>query len=248
MHHSPTPSLAARTVADVVADNYARAAVFKNHGIDFCCGGGRSVEDACARAGVPVESLAVEIASADDRSAAAGHWDDPRSWDLDLIVDHIVKTHHRYVRRALPALVQFTTKVARVHGEARPALVRVAQLTEELARVMPAHLEEEESDLFPAITSEAGSDPSALEDVIRELEEDHDHAGGILRELRELTAGFSPPPEACNTWRASWKLLAEFEEDLHRHVHLENNVLFPRAVAAAGGSSHSTPTPDGAPA
>lgn len=240
-------SFASRTVADVVAENYARAMVFKHHGIDFCCGGGRSVEDACALAGVSFDTVAREIAGADDRSAAASHWDDPRSWPLDLVVDHVVKTHHRYVRRALPALVQFTAKVARVHGEAYPAVVDVSNLVDELARVMPVHLEEEETSLFPFITSGPEDDPSRLRDLVGQLEDDHDHAGGIMRRLREITAGYSPPPEACNTWRASWKLLAEFEEDLHRHVHLENNVLFPRALAAAGCSDSGAPTAGGAP-
>jgi len=220
-----------RPVGEVVAENYARAAAFKRLGIDFCCGGGRTVQEACDRAGISYETLLGELQAVEVRQGE-GRWTDPRGWDPDLLVDHIVKLHHRYVRRTLPVLGQFTGKVSLVHGEAHPELREIEGLVQELSEEMTRHMEEEEGELFPAL-QEFSEDPGKTEpeDVattLGALEDDHEHAGGIMGRIREITGEYTPPEGACATYRATFSLLEEFEEDLHRHVHLENNVLFPR--------------------
>lgn len=223
-----------RPVGEVVAEDYSRAAAFKTLGIDFCCGGRRTVAEACEQAGVSIDEAERALAEA-GRGSGTGTWDDPADWDLDLLVAWIERMHHRYVRRTLPHLRQFSEKVARVHGPRHPALVEVRDLVDELAVEMTRHMRDEEDEVFPRVVAlaDAGSEADDLRLPIRLLEDDHEHAGSTMRRIRRLTDDLTPPPEACATWRACYALLEEFETDLHRHVHLENNVLFPRAVALA---------------
>lgn len=240
------PGLADRTVGEVVAEDYARAAVFRRLGIDFCCGGGLTVGRACARKGIPVEEVARQLAEA-DRSGSRGAVTDPRRWDPDFLADYIVRTHHRYVRDSLPILLHFSDKVARVHGGRHPELVILHRLVGELAREMEEHMEREERDLFPRIGELMAAGPAdgagvpvaaAAAGSLAVLEDDHERAGQLMQEIRELTGDFDPPADACTTYRATFAKLREFEEDLHLHVHLENNVLFPRlaGVREAAGA------------
>lgn len=231
-----------RTVGELVAEDYARAAAFTQLGIDFCCGGGRTAARACASAGVAPERLVEALSSVDarrdDRRAS-----DPRTWPLGRLVQHIVDEHHTYVRRTLPVLDTWTEKVARVHGARHPELVEIRDLFEDLSGEMSRHLDDEERVLFPRVaTMGAPTDEDGVvpDTVVKALEDDHEHAGGAMRRIRELTDGYTPPADACTTYRATFALLQEFEQDLHRHVHLENNVLFPRALEALGsGPSHT---------
>lgn len=225
-----------RPVGELVAEDYARAVVFAEAGIDFCCRGGRTVAEACEATGVSPEVL-VGALEALDASAADPSGPDPRSWTLGRLVDHIEEVHHAYVRRTLPVLGQWTDKVARVHGRGHPELLEVRTLVGELTTELVRHMKDEEEELFPLVASlEAGARDDAAglpvpESVVEALEDDHEHAGSLTRRIRELTDGYSPPQDACTTYSATFALLKEFEEDLHRHVHLENNVLFPRARA-----------------
>ena len=219
-----------RTVGDLVAEDYGRAAVFAGLGIDFCCGGRRPAADACAAAGVAPERLEAALGALDAREGA------PRApehgtWPIRRLVDHIEEEHHAYVRKTLPVLDAWTEKVAGVHGSRHPELLEVRSLFRELAEEMSRHLDDEESVLFPRLVASEGNDTVAgtvPDAVLEALEDDHDHAGAIVRRIREITDGFTPPRGACATYRATYHLLSEFEDDLHRHVHLENNVLFPR--------------------
>jgi regulator of cell morphogenesis and NO signaling len=235
MHGTVETNLQNRTIGEVVAEDYARAAVFKRLGIDFCCGGSRTVGAACEQAGVRIEDLAEGLARGDRRT---GGWPDPRGWDPVFLANYIVEVHHRYVRETLPVLVQFAHKVARVHGGNRAELHRIRDLVEELATEMAAHMAEEEDTVFPRITAlsaarKAGTttDGPGLQDLVAALEHDHDHAGDLMRRIRALSDGYSPPAMACATYRATYAKLSEFEDDLHRHVHLENNVLFPQVLS-----------------
>lgn len=223
-----------RTVGEVVAEDYARAAVLQRYGIDFCCGRGRTVRSACEAAGVEYEVVARAMLEAAARASGPHGPSDPRSWDLDALADHIVKEHHGYVREALPALRQFTIKVAHVHGARHGELNEIQALVDELGHEMERHMEEEEEVLFPRIAALASPGGAReLRAAIVPLEDDHARAGGLMARIRELSGGFRPPADACTTYRAAYAKLEEFEADLHRHVHLENNVLFPRARAAA---------------
>lgn len=237
-----------RSVGEVVAENPARGAVFKRFGIDFCCGGGRSVEDACGKSGVKYDDLeeALRVAERATESALP----DVREWPLDRLTDYIVRVHHRYVRESLPVLRAFSEKVARVHGEARPELVEIRERVAELDSEMAEHMIQEERVLFPRIDALQiraaapggglpGAAPIGVGQPITRMEDDHERAGNLMARIRELSDGFTPPPMACATYRSLFVKLAEFEEDLHWHVHLENNVLFPRAAAleTAGGAA-----------
>ena len=236
-----------QSVGDLVAEDYRRAAVLKRFGIDFCCGGGKTLEAACRKQGVALDEVERALDAAD------GHGSAPQArvtaWTPGFLADYVVNEHHSYVRESIPVLRAFTQKVARVHGARRPELIEIEALFEEVAVEMLEHMAEEEAVVFPRIKAvaadEAGASEPPLRALIDEMEGEHDRAGDLMREIRRLSDDFQPPADACNTWRASFAKLEEFEDDLHRHVHLENNVLFPKALAleAPQGDGAAEPIP-----
>lgn len=221
------------TVGDIVALDYRAAGVLEQFGIDFCCGGRRSLADACAAAGADRDAVTRALDAIPARSERE---DDPRDWPLDRLVNHIVSAHHRYVRSALPVAGRHLAKLVTVHGERHPELRRVAALLDELGRDLQQHMTKEEQVLFPYVcelgagVAVAGQCPfGTVDNPIRMMEREHVAAGDIMRTIRELTNGYTPPPDGCATYQVALQELGAFERDLHRHVHLENNVLFPRA-------------------
>lgn len=232
-------TLSERTIADLVNEDYRRATVFKKHGIDFCCGGGKTLEAVCEKKGLPLEDM--QHALAEVAAAPSNESMRPAGWSPDFLADYIVNEHHAYVRESVPLLQEFTLKVARVHGESNPDLIKIAMLVDELALELMQHMVKEEKLLFPYIrvlvaaleNGRAQESPvfETIHNPIRMMEEEHDRAGEMMREIRRLSSDYTPPEHACNTYRVSFAKLEEFENDLHRHVHLENNVLFPKAVA-----------------
>ncbi len=240
MERNVVEDMGIRTVGEVVAEDYRRASVFQRFGIDFCCGGGRTVRAACEGGGVAYADLEREL-KALERSGDRGG-PDPQAWELDVLARHIVDVHHGYVREATPSLLQFSEKVVRVHGARHEELREIRALVVELTSELGRHMAEEEGVLFPRIerllaarAANGGrvDEPDLVSAPLGDLEDDHEHAGEILRRIRALSGGYSPPADACTTYRALYAKLAEFEADLHRHVHLENNVLFPGARALA---------------
>ncbi len=222
-----------QTIRETVVQDFRTAAVFQKYGLDFCCGGGVSIETACRKKGVDVDELVADLT----RGSIEGSVDLPRfsAWSDTLLVDYIENNHHNWVRSVLPVITQHATKVARVHGEHRPSLKQVDLKVQRLAVELLEHMEREESELFPLIRSlvNAPSDQRSeirekITSLIEELESDHDGAGEMMREVRELTDGYLPPADACMTYKVLFNELEEFERDLHTHVHLENNLLFPR--------------------
>jgi len=234
-------SLDHSTVGEIVATNYRAAAVFEQFGIDFCCGGRRSVEEACLAAAADPALVARALRAI---PPADEHDDtDVTNWPLDRLVDHIVETHHAYVKSALPLITGYLTKLQAVHGVRHPELARVATLFDELGRDLLQHMLKEERVLFPylrELVSSRGRPRSSpfgsVENPIRMMEREHREAGEALRLLREITHGYVPPADGCATYGACFAELARFERDLHRHVHLENNVLFPSAVELEHGA------------
>ena len=227
-------------IGDVVAADFRAAAVFQQFGIDFCCGGKKSIAEVCGDKQLSADEVvrAVERACVTpDRS--------PRLADLpaDVLADHIVRVHHGYVREALPALLAYTSKLARVHGERHPELHEVATLTQAVAEEMTSHMAKEEMVLFPYIVSlaRAARDGrpaprapfASIDDPIRMMEGEHESAGAAMEKIRALTGNYAPPEDGCTTYRVGLKALEEFEADLHVHVHLENNILFPQAKTLA---------------
>jgi len=220
-------------VAVIARELPATIKVFQRHRIDFCCGGKRPLGQACAEAGVDADDLLVDL-----HEAAAGPSPE-RDWSvapLRDLVDNIVERYHVALRRDLPVLRQLAEKVATRHGDAHTELVRVHEAVEALAAEMSAHMDKEEIVLFPLILRiEAGSPPAGppVQAPIEMMEHEHDIVAGLLTRLRALTAGYQPPPNACNSYRGLFALLAELESETQMHIHLENNVLFPRAVEIA---------------
>jgi regulator of cell morphogenesis and NO signaling len=231
----PGTPLLQRTVGELVAERPGRSRIFQNSGIDFCCQGGRTLQEACERKGIAtstlVEQLEAELA---DKTAPAQN---PADLPADDLCQYIVETHHGYLRREFPRLHAMAERVAHVHGGHTPALVEVFGVFQGLEQELASHMMKEEQILFPAIAA-LGRGESVLlplDGPIACMLHEHDDAGANLARLRELTGGFQPPSEACNTYRALFAGLAELEEDLHRHIHLENAVLFPVAKKLAAG-------------
>jgi regulator of cell morphogenesis and NO signaling len=238
-----TDSFDTTTVGEIVATDFRAAGVFEQFGIDFCCGGRRSLADACRTAGadpIVVRAALDTIAAGSDDAA-----DDVRQWPLDRLIDHIVATHHAYVRIALPTIAHHLAKLATVHGERHPELARVTAAFDKLRHGLQQHLMKEEHVLFPYIRELATrtdahpfvSPFGTVTNPIHMMEREHREAGEELRLIRELTNGYTPPADGCATYRVAFEELAQFERDLHRHVHLENNVLFPDAIALEQRSS-----------
>lgn len=226
-----------KTVADMVTENINTAHVFKKYGIDFCCGGGITIKRASEKAKVNYPDLEKELLNVGTPGSRAQNYN---SWELDFLTDHIVNFHHKYVKENIPMIVQYAARVVQVHGEHYPELKDIQRLFSEVAVELGGHLKKEELILFPFIRKmvEAKREGTAFEkpkfgtvdNPIKMMEADHEEAGEIFRQIAKLTNNHTPPAGACNTYRAFYSKLEEFEQDLHQHVHLENNILFPKTL------------------
>jgi regulator of cell morphogenesis and NO signaling len=225
------------TVASVVTDNIKTAHIFKKHGIDFCCGGGITLEKACAKNNVAYDLLMADLLLIDQTLDTNQDFD---KWELDVLIDYIVNTHHSYVTESITILSQYANKVAKVHGHHYTFLIEVNKLYHDVVNELTAHMKKEEQILFPYIkkmvniqNGKESATPSPFGTVnnpINMMEEEHKNAGDIFKTISSLTDGYTPPPEACNTFKALYSKLEEFEQDLHQHIHLENNILHPKAI------------------
>jgi len=225
------------TVGQWVAQRPNLARVFEKLGIDYCCGGKQPLEQACRAKNLdPATVLA--MLDAGDGGPNTGTVD-AAAMSLTELTDHIERTHHAYLKSELPRLAPLVDKIAARHSDKNPRLAQLANVYRGLRAEMEAHMVKEEQILFPLIRQidrGAGNGGSACGDIanpIRVMEAEHQQAGDALAQMREMTDDFSTPAGGCNTYRAVMHSLAELEADMHRHVHKENNVLFPRALAAA---------------
>lgn len=230
--------LPGRTVGEIVAENPSQARVFQSFGIDFCCQGGRTLLEACTLKGISLESVIEQL------EAAAAVKNPPENNPALLppteLIEHIVGKHHAYLRAELPRIHAMAERVAKVHGDHTPSLIEVFQVFCTMAEELDSHMMKEEQILFPAIQALCtGSKVMPLDGPVACMLQEHDDAGAALARMRELTNGFTPPPEACNTYRALFAGLVELEDDLHRHIHLENAVLFPKALQLATAGCES---------
>lgn len=223
------------TVGELVRAVPARARVFEELRIDYCCGGKKPLTEACYERELdPAAVLAMldDIETIDEVATV-----DIDALSIAALCDHIVSIHHEYLRQELPRLDFMTRKVAAVHGEHEPRLAQIRQVFEEFAAELIHHTHHEEEIVFPqlrAIESPTGAAvrPDELRCILSQMEDEHDEAGNALKQFRDLADDFMPPEWACNTFRALYDSLAQLERDMHEHVHKENNVLFPRALAA----------------
>ena len=223
-----------KTVAQIVTQNIKSADVFKRYGIDFCCGGNVSVTKACQRKGIDVKEFESELDKILSHVETSHDYD---SWELDFLIDFIVNTHHKYVLNNVDLMLQYSNRVAHVHGESHPEVVKINELAHELVNELIPHLQKEEQVLFPYIKdmvkAKANGENVAqkfVQSPISVMHQEHDHAGNIVKEIAQLSNNFTPPESACNTYRAMFAKLEEFQNDLFQHIHLENNILFPKAV------------------
>ena len=223
-----------RTVGDLVTERPGRAEVMEKYGIDYCCGGGRPLAEACASVEVDPVRVAAELSAADaanPREATPG-WE---TMSLAALTDHVVDTHHAYLGTALPRITALVEKVVKAHGQNHPELAELQGLFAGFAEELRQHMAKEEVVLFPMIrqleaTGEVSGHCGGVQNPIGVMRLEHDAAGDALARMRQLTGGYTPPEDACNTYRVMLHSLYELERDMHRHVHLENNVLFPRAI------------------
>ncbi len=224
-----------QTVGDIVAADFRTSSVFKKAGIDFCCGGRQSLTDACSEKGIDILQLENELKTV--TAEPVNEFMNFKNWDPFFLSEYIVNTHHKFVWKNLPELVFYTRKIADVHSGHHPELKEVADLFGKINNELLQHLKNEEEVLFPAIKEVVGTNSEKAKQIIiseitRMLGE-HEFAGGAMDDINKITNGYLVPEDGCNTYRVAFKMLEQFEDDLHTHVHLENNILFPKALKLA---------------
>lgn len=225
-------------IGDIVAQDFKTATVFKKYGIDFCCKGNTTIEEACYKKSINKEDVydALKNITTTQKNSI-----DYNTWPLDLLADYIEKTHHRYVEEKTPVLQQFLDKLCKVHGTFHPELLEITELFNGAAKDMAAHMKKEELILFPFIRNMVKAKQSgtelkparfgSVENPVDMMTHDHTLQGEIFDKINHLTNGYEIPGDACNTYRVTYQMLNEYEDDLHTHIHLENNILFPKSVA-----------------
>jgi regulator of cell morphogenesis and NO signaling len=227
-----------KQIGQFVADDFRTAAVFAKYKIDFCCNGNRSIDEVCEKKGIDSNTLLEELEAVLNLTTIQSI--DYKSWPLDLLAEYIEKKHHRYVEEKIPVLRQFLDKLCRVHGERHLELYQINELFIGCSGELASHMKKEELILFPfikkmvAATLSQGSVEAPhfgnVGNPIAMMMEEHDNEGERFRKIAELTNNYTPPADGCNTYKVTFAMLKEFEQDLHLHIHLENNILFPGAI------------------
>jgi regulator of cell morphogenesis and NO signaling len=232
---------AEKTVRELALENTTATRVFEKLGIDYCCGGNKSLEEACRASNVSVDQVIDSLEMAEEATHAAQK---DRNWQTEPLADlvaHIKNTHHKYTREEMARLVPLLEKVCSVHGKNHPELQQVRASFQGLVEELTTHMMKEERVLFPyivrmeeaVIQKEPVLPPpfGSVQNPVSMMEHEHDSAGDALRAMREASCGYKAPGDACISYQTLYKALADFEADLHQHIHLENNILFPRAIA-----------------
>jgi len=228
----------AETLGEIVAKDLRKAEVFKKYDLDFCCGGKKTVKEACAEKGLDVTKIEQELQNA-DKNVSTGRPLPYNDWNLDFLADYIVNTHHSYVRKTIPDIRSYAEKVAKVHGAYHPELLEINKLAQEVCDEMSEHMVKEETVLFPYVKHIVNTKGKgyvkfdSLDDVKEPIDiavTEHELVGGNMDKIKELSNNFKVPDDGCASYAYLFKTLNEFEDDLHIHIHLENNILFPKAL------------------
>jgi regulator of cell morphogenesis and NO signaling len=227
-----------QSLKEIVTADFQAAAVFEKYSLDFCCRGGKTIEEACAEKGIDPFTIITELSAALPALMPSPAVEP--EWAPDTLIEHIVARHHAYVLKMVPVLFAHTHKVASVHGANHPETAEIARHFELVAQELLLHMKKEEQLLFPYVLdlhrAAAASIPlpavsfGSVQNPIRMMEAEHLHAGDEMYAIRHLSGNYTPPDDACTTFRITYQELQDFERDLHRHIHLENNILFPMAV------------------
>lgn len=225
-------------IGELVAQDYRAASVFKKYGIDFCCQGNRTIEDACADKKLDSKLIVTDLNYINQESSGAST--DYKSWPIDLLADYIEKKHHRYVEEKIQEIKPYLDKICRVHGERHPELFEINEHFNATAGELAVHMKKEELVLFPFVRKMVKAKQEnvklptphfgTVENPIQMMMNEHTTEGERFRKIDTLSNNYSAPQDACNTYRVTFALLKEFEQDLHLHIHLENNILFPKAI------------------
>ena len=233
--------MTAKTVREVVVENPAATRVFERFGIDYCCGGNQALDQACQRAGVSLDEVVDSLEMEEETTRATSQIHDWQSEPLSELIVHIKNTHHKYTREETVRLAALLQKVCSVHGKNHPELFGIRETFVWVSQELMTHMMKEEMVLFPYIErmeeSVIQSDPvlpapfGSVQNPVAMMEHEHDSAGAALRSIRKASNDFTTPADACISYQTLYKALAAFEADLHQHIHLENNILFPRAIA-----------------
>ncbi|MFA7444739.1 MAG: iron-sulfur cluster repair di-iron protein [Flavobacteriaceae bacterium] len=226
------------TIGEIVAHDFRTAALFSKLGIDFCCRGHRTLEEVSEKKSLNAANLQRDLEEILQKTEGSSI--DFKAWPLDLLADYVEKTHHRYIEDKTPVLLAFLNKLCKVHGDRHPELFEIDRLFNESAQDLAAHMKKEELILFPFIRKMVSTRISGrplerpqfgtVENPIEMMKHEHDTEGERFREIARLTDNYTPPADGCNTYRTAFLMLEEFEQDLHKHIHLENNILFPSAL------------------
>lgn len=227
-----------KKVGELVVENFEYAPILQKYGIDFCCGGNVSFEKACAKAGANMEKVVKDLNAVSDTEVLAGL--DFKTWPLDLLIDYVLKYHHRRIREKAPQIEELLNKVTKAHGANHPELREVRDLFHQASLALHEHLPKEENILFPYVyelmdAAEEGRKPEifhcgAITNPIGVMEYEHNLEGERFRKISMLTNDYEVPEDACESYKLVMKMLKKFEEDLHQHIHLENNIIFPEAI------------------
>jgi regulator of cell morphogenesis and NO signaling len=232
--------LMTKSLAQIVTANHKTASVFEKYNLDFCCNGKRTLEQACREKAIDTNAVLADLGSLDKTNSSSGL--DPIDFNLfslRQLCEYIVNTHHSYVKKELPAITAYLFKVTDKHGGRHPELMKIKEYFARVSDELLQHMQKEELVLFPRISDietkiaaqqELTMNSTYLFSPIVIMEDEHEHAGTLLSEIRELTGNYQPPADACTTFRLLYASLQAFEMDLHQHVHLENNILFPKAL------------------
>lgn len=226
------------TIGELAAEDYRKAEVFKKFGMDFCCGGHKTLKEACEEKGVKLSEVEEVLKKVEEQPKLASQ--DFNNWELDFLADYIVNTHHRYVKESMPLIKELSAKVSSVHGQHHPELFEIGKHFSAIAEEMTMHMHKEENILFPYIKQLAiakredrsiSSPPfGSVENPIRIMEMEHDSTAEKLEKIYTLSNAYTIPQDACSSYNLLYKKLEEFENDLKQHIHLENNILFPKSI------------------
>ena len=225
------------TIGEIVAADFRTAAIFENHGIDFCCGGKVALSAICTGKGLDLAPLINELEAV--QGEAVERSQNYSSWALSFLADYIVNTHHAYLKENDAQIATYAHKIVTVHGAHHPEVIRIATIFDKIANDMAGHLKEEEEVFFPALkradaariadTAPDATDRETIRASLLRLHREHEEIGDAVHTIRHLSKDYAIPSDACNTFMLTYRKLKEFEDNLHKHVHLENNILFPKA-------------------
>lgn len=233
-----TVDISGKTIGEFVAEDYRTAKVFEKYGIDFCCGGKIALSETCREKRIDLVTIQRDIEAS--KNEPVDRSQNYATWELSFLADYIINTHHSYLKENTGQIAVYTRKIAEVHGSNHPEVIEIARIFEKIATDMAVHLREEEEVLFPAVRRIDAARKADAEPEVKDIEtimacldklnREHEEIGDAVHTIRRLANDYEIPDDVCNTFMVTYQKLKEFEDDLHKHVHLENNILFLKAA------------------